>query len=175
MSHARLLLSMPVLCAALLAACASRSSGEAAFAGESSPGIATNAIGAAPAAREAANESKPLSELNTPEAIAARMAANPRAPATAAVAPAGGSGTPPVAAVARVDAHQKVAGVEKGAKVRVRAEAALRERPNETSPSVPAGAGEVELGAQIYNAGGYWYYVTAGAASGWLVQSDILR
>ncbi len=167
--------------------------GGVASAGE---GIQTRSIASAPASRGAANDSKPLSELNTPDAIAAREAAARAAPAaprlptaaTAAAVLTARGAAPAVAANARpaaapvatasaaLDAHAKVEGLQKGAKVRVRSAALLRPRPNDVGDALrlPDGT-EVELGAPIYNAGGYWFYATAGKDSGWLSQSDIAR
>lgn len=54
--------------------------------------------------------------------------------------------------------------------------ASLRARPSASSEGTPiAPATELELGPQIYNADGYWWYVTAGKDSGWLLQADIQR
>lgn len=144
-------------------------------------GIQTSAIYAAPAAKQAANESRPLSELNTPEAVAAREAAarnEPRKAPAAAIA----KKNAPVSATAATeqvlatpDADQQLPTLQKGSKVQVRANAALHARPSLGGDSVPAIATEFELGPQIYNAGGYWWYVTAGKESGWLLQTDIQR
>lgn len=53
--------------------------------------------------------------------------------------------------------------------------ASLRARPSASSEGAPAPATDLELGPQIYNADGYWWYVTAGKESGWLLQADIQR
>ncbi len=174
----------------LLAGCASSGGGDRSAAAEAveppTSGIQTRAIRAAPEAREAQNDSRPLSELNTPEAIAAREAASagsppmPQASAAPVMRPAppitAPPGVAPAATAAASPAHQKIDSLQKGAKVRVRAGAGLHARPNAASDSTPAPAGiEMELGAQIYNAGGYWWYVTGGKDSGWLLQTDILR
>lgn len=179
------------LVASLLLGCGSRGQvyaggGEA----EASSGIQTRSIRSAPAAERAQNESRPLSELNTPDAIAAREAAarsagptarNPTAPRApvAASAPM----TPDVSGVAEAEAllaatdpHQKVDAFQKGARVTVRSGAKLYARPSASSEVAPLeGSREVELGTQIYNASGYWFYVGTGKDSGWLLQSDIQR
>ena len=174
----------------LLAACAGRGAATAGGEPEYS-GIQTSSMQTAPKSQAARNDSRPLSELNTPDAIAARESAarNSRsAPplvvakkaalvvATAAVSAAPHSVAAAVdAALAANNPHQKNASLQKGSTVRVRSDASLRARPNASSESVPVGAAaQVELGPQIYNAGGYWWYVTAGKESGWILQSDLL-
>ena len=156
---------------------------------EARSGIQTRSIRSAPAAERARNESKPLSELNTPDAIAAREAAarsaGPAARSTTARAPVATSAplAPDVSGVAEAEAllaapdpHQKVEAFQTGARVTVRSGAKLYARPSASSEVAPlTGSSEVELGTQIYNASGYWYYVGAGKESGWLLQSDILR
>lgn len=178
-----------LMAAGMLAACASLGSGGAASeaggdtaaAGE---GIRTTAIRTAPAARQAANPSRPLSELNTPEAIAARETLSRTRPRSI---PAATPTTPQIIAtrspaiVARQPAPAATAPLpkavlQKGSKVRARNGAVLRERPaaNGAAITTPALRGELELGAQIYNAAGYWWYVTSGQDAGWLLQTDIL-
>ena len=145
-------------------------------------GIQTRSIGAAPASREAANESRPLSELNTPEAIAAREQAARSAPrATPAPRrPAVTAETSETAAaealLASADPHKQNAALQKGSKVRARSGASLRSRPSDTSEiiAIPPNV-QIELGPQVYNAAGYWWYATAGKETGWLLQADIAR
>ncbi|MDO9451863.1 MAG: hypothetical protein Q7J29_03290 [Stagnimonas sp.] len=146
-------------------------------------GIQTRAIRAAPASQQARNESKPLSELNTPAAVAAREAAPrsppPRqaAPAPApAVAVAVAAAAAPTPTSASAPAHQQIEVLQKGAKVRAYGNASLRARPSTKSDGAPVAPNiDLELGPQIYNADGYWWYVTAGKESGWLLQADIQR
>lgn len=174
----------------LLTACAGRGGATAGAEPEYS-GIQTSSIQAAPQTQAARNDSRPLSELNTPDAIAAResaagsrRSAPPSAAAKSAAAPAVTVAAKAVpnsvaaavdAALAANDPHQKNASLQKGSKVRVRSDASLRARPNASSEGVPVGAAvQVELGPKIYNAGGYWWYVTAGKESGWILQSDLL-
>ncbi len=176
-----------VLC---LPACASRGGDVFAGSAEAQPeyggGIQTRAIRAAPAARSAQNESRPLSELNTPDAIAAREAAA-RNTGGRPVA-AAGSGSQSASATAATEAvlaastgkgnsHSRAPALQKGGKVRVRNGAALHSRPNASSEKLLAIniEGELELGPQVYNADGYWWYVQVGKETGWLLQTDILR
>lgn len=171
---------------ALTAGCANLGGGGSASSESSygGGGIQTSAIYAAPAAKQAPNESRPLSELNTPEAVAAREAAARKEPRQAPAATAAQKPVPASAAVttttsgqvqAATDAHQQIVTLQKGSKVRVRSAAALHARPSPGGDSAPAVATEFELGPQIYNAAGYWWYVTAGKESGWLLQTDIQR
>ncbi|MES2683103.1 MAG: hypothetical protein V4650_06240 [Pseudomonadota bacterium] len=171
----------------LLGACASPGPGRSPVVDDGVPeyggGIQTRSMGAAPASREAVNESKPLSELNTPEAVAAREQSARSAPrSTAPAAP-----RPPVtpensetaaaeALLASADPHKQNAALQKGAKVRARSGASLRSRPSDTSEiiAIPSNI-EIELGPQVYNAAGYWWYATAGKETGWLLQADIAR
>lgn len=168
----------------LAAGCANPGGGGRAASGESpygAGGIQTSAIQAAPAAKQAANESRPLSELNTPEAVAAREAAAQNEPRKAAPAVVAKKNAPVSATaateqvLATPDAHQQLPTLQKGSKVQLRANAALHARPSLGGENVPAVATEFELGPQIYNAAGYWWYVTAGKESGWLLQTDIQR
>lgn len=189
--------------ASALSACAgvgSKSTGGGGEPTEEASGIQTRAIRSAPAAQQARNESKPLSELDTPEAIAARelakssglstqAAASSAAPATSASSAARSAAAKPpagsAAAVARaapagaagnggaVSARPASSALQKGAKVRLRSGAALAARPSAGSESAPAVASQFELGAQIYNAGGYWWYVSSGQEAGWVLQTDI--
>lgn len=173
----------------LLSACATPGGGDGASGGESvdsgGGGIQTRAIRSAPATQQARNESRPLSELNTPEAIAAREEAkrNGLASATPAVRPAAPgaaapasraaaprAAAPPAAAAA---ARPAATAYQKGAKVRLRSGTALGARPSIGSDSTPAVASEFELGPQIYNAGGYWWYVSNGKEAGWVLQTDL--
>lgn len=186
MSNLRPLL-MALACAALLPACASRNGGAAG--GPGGEGIRTSSIRSAPASRQAVNNSRPLSELNTPEAIAARQASGQPVNADTAVAPAPRNTAPQAAqrsAVAETEAllanpaastpPRQASALQKGGKVRVREGGVLRARPAAGSDALVANLqGELELGPQVYNADGYWWYVTAGAESGWLSQKDILR
>ena len=163
----------------LASGCARRGSGpEVAESAYGGGGIQTSAIRAAPAAKQAANESRPLSELDTPEAIAARETAtrnDPHKVAVIATAPKNSATAGTEKAPAAADAHQQMTTLQKGARMRVRSGALLHARPSLSGDSVPAVAAEFELGPQIYNAGGYWWYVTAGKESGWLLQTDIQR
>lgn len=145
-------------------------------------GITTTAAGRAQPTQIANNDSLPLSAQNTPDAIAARDA-NARAGITAPAAPATNihaSAQPAAMRAASPSggdaAHEKIASFVKGAKVQVRGGAALYERPatgSATVLSVPT-TSPVELGVQIYNAGGYWYYVAVGKDTGWVSQADLL-
>lgn len=147
-------------------------------------GIQTASIRGAPQAREAQNASLPLSELNTPEAIAAREATQRSSGSLVASSPStayrpaettDSSTEEAEKLLLKADPHKKIDGLQKGSKVRVRPGALLRTRPSGTSEmmqSVPLPA-ELELGAQVYNAAGYWWYVVVGKESGWLLQSDI--
>ena len=179
-----ILLPITSLGALLLAACAapggaSSAGGSVAESSVSGGGIQTSSIRAAPAARQAANESRPLSELDTPEAIAAREAAArsaPPRPAAAVAAPAAAAPSATAATEAAPSAHQQNTALQKGATVRARSGALLHARPSVSGDTVPApAAADLVLGPQIYNAGGYWWYVTAGKDAGWLLQSDIQR
>lgn len=187
MSHRTPLLAASLVVTLLLASCAAQRPGRSQVVDDGVPeygsGIQTRSIGAAPATREAANESKPLSELNTPEAIAAREQAarsTPRAAAPAAprapVTPANSETAAAEALLASADPHKQNAALQKGAKVRARSGASLRSRPSDTSEiiAIPANV-EIELGPQVYNAAGYWWYATAGKETGWLLQADIAR
>ncbi len=173
--------------ALLLSACAGRG---AVFLGSpenSQPeysGIQTRAIRAAPATQQARNESRPLSELDTPDAIAAREAAarsSPR-PAPAAAMPAVSANSRSAtaateAALAASVGSAKAPALQKGSKVRVRNDAPLHSRPSASSEKLLSinVDGEVELGPQVYNADGYWWFIQVGKETGWLLQADILR
>lgn len=179
-------LALGVSAALLLSACANRGGDTAGGPVEeavSAGGIQTSAIRAAPATQGARNESRPLSELNTPEAVAAREAAArsaPRRPAEAPLAPASPDNSATAATEALMasnDPHKQIPGLQKGSKVRVRSGATLRSRPSgssESLQSVPLN-GELELGPQVYNADGYWWYIAVGKETGWLQQTDIAR
>lgn len=183
---------LSVAAAFALSACAtpggftSSSGGEAAE--SSGGGIQTRAISSAPATQQARNESRPLSELNTPEAIAAReeakrsgltaetvASATPRAAPAARPKPAVGkpAAAPTANAAAAPPARPAAAALQKGMKVRLRSGTALGARPSVGSDSTPAVATDFELGAQIYNAGGYWWYVSSGKEAGWVLQTDL--
>lgn len=204
---ARLLLT--VLAGCLLAACASGPFHKAPA--NNSGAIQTAAIGQAPAAEPPSFGSKPLSELNTPDAIAAREAqarlggsavpppsfpAYPDYPAEPPP-PLPDFGTPPppelaytpppppvaprapVASIAPGEpaaAHAQVSAFSKGAKVSARPGAALRLRPNSASEAIQSLLLDtpVVLDSRVYNAEGYWWYVTSGADDGWVAQSDLL-
>lgn len=174
-----------VICAAaissvlgLVGGCASKGGDSASGGGEPEyTGIQTRAIRAAPATQQAKNESRPLSELNTPAAIAAREAAPSTPPPRTVVpaAPVARTAAAPAMAPVAAPAHQQIPVLRKGAKVRAYGNASLRARPSASSEGTPAPATDLELGPQIYNADGYWWYVTAGKESGWLLQADIQR
>jgi len=145
-------------------------------------GIQSRAIRTAPMARQEHNESRPLSALNTPEAIAAREAAARRARATTTPPVADKSSTPGLSAFLAAAANRtpqtpapSEAGiVQTGSKVRARNGAVLHARPSVGSSSAAINSGaELELGQQVNNAGGRWWYVVAGSDSGWLSQADI--
>ncbi|ROH92153.1 SH3 domain-containing protein [Stagnimonas aquatica] len=174
--------------------------------------IHTAAIGQAPPAEPPSFGSKPLSELNTPDAIAAReaqgrlgggVATPPPAfpaypdypaeppppplefgtppPVLAYPAPSPSSAPPrvPVASMAPGEpaaAHAQVSAFSKGAKVSARPGAALRLRPNSASEAIQSLLLDtpVVLDSRVYNAEGYWWYVTSGADDGWVAQSDLL-
>ncbi len=179
----------------VLGACASSGGGGSA-AGDGGPeyrdGIQTRSIGSAPAARASQSDSRPLSELDTAEAIAAREQAARSAPRAARAAPprpAPARALPPATAensetaatellLERENPHKQKAGLQKGSKVRVRPGASLRSRPSDSSEilqTVVLDGRELELGEQIYNAAGYWWYVTVGKETGWLLQADIVQ
>ncbi len=168
----------PILIAAtassLLAACASSGGrdGVAADGGDlESEGIRTSSIGSAPATQQAHNHSRPLSEQNTPQAIAIRESQTATG-IRAAPVPLAAAVPPALAASAPTYKHN--ASLQQGSKVHIRSGASLYSRPKLSSDSAPATiADAVELGSQIHNAGGYWWYVTAGTESGWLLQTDI--
>lgn len=187
----------------LLGGCASRGGGAGSGGDEPEygGGIQTRAIRSAPPAKQASNLSVPLSAQNTPEAIAARERAasapspitpRPVAPGTSAArptarpVPAARAAPAAVAsantsvsaefesALAANNPHQKNPALQKGLKLNVRRDASLHARPSLSGEAVQAPGGQVVLGAQMYNADGYWWYVTAGQESGWLLQSDLL-
>jgi len=178
--------------ALLLSACASTGGGDSSPSGGESVesgggGIQTRAIRSAPATQQTRNESRPLSELNTPEAVAAREEAKRNGLATATGAPVARGSSParpaangpaattarPAAAPTAVAARAPPAALAKGMKVRLRGGTALGARPSIGSDSTPAVASEFELGPQIYNAGGYWWYVSNGKEAGWVLQTDL--
>lgn len=171
--HCKLLLSVSVLM--LQSGCASVGGQNAASAEPQHGGIRTRAIGAAPATQPANNPSRPLSQQNTPTAAAAREAAahsesesltaNPELAAVSATAARPTPAVPP-----------QSKALQKGDKVQVKSGTALYGQPNKASQTVAvAQDAELVLGPQIYNVGGYWWYVTAGKESGWLLQTDIAR
>ena len=66
--------------------------------------------------------------------------------------------------------------LQKGDKVQVKSGTLLYAQPNKASQTAAITQdAELELGPQMYNAGGNWWYVTAGKESGWLLQADIAR
>lgn len=170
MSFVRSILIATMALSLLTTACAGpgsavRAEGEATVGSE---GIHTSSIRSAPATQETQNYSRPLSELDTPEAVAAREAATPKP----AAKPRAATAVPVVAAAAPAAAS----AFQKGAKIKIRDGAVLYARPSLGSDTAPAlNTAPVELGAQIYNVDGYWWYVTAGNESGWLLQTDIAR
>lgn len=151
-------------------------------------GIQTRSMHSAPATQNTPNDSRPLSELNTPDAIAAReMAARNGSLKAAASAPVTAPLAAPLASASATaateqllitaDPHKQLPGLQKGMKVRARSGASLRTRPSDSSEMLQSVAlnSELELGPQVYNAAGYWWYVTAGKETGWLLQTDITR
>lgn len=172
----RLSLLLPLFAALAVAGCSSnpfkRGPAEGSPAA-SSGGIQTTGLGRAPAAQAPSMGSRPLSELGTAEAVAARQA---QAGGYAAPGFAGAPAVQPPLRGEPASAHGQVGGLEKGAKVSVRAGAALRLRPNSGSDAIQSLVLDtlVSLENRIYNAEGYWWYVTAGAEDGWLAQSDLL-
>lgn len=164
-----------------LGACASRGAAAASKGDAEDRGIQSRAIRTAPAARPARNESRPLSALNTPEAIAAREAAARRARAPAgSTAESSAPGLAAFLAAAADNPAQQVqsgaSALQKGSRVRVNDGATLRARPNAAGETVTLmQGGELELGPSVYNAGGTWWYVAVGNDSGWLLQTDIAR
>jgi len=185
----------------LLGACATPGGGSPSSEGDFGygGGIQTRSMDAAPQAREAQNESKPLSELNTPEAIAARELAAQSAPpaartttgksAASRATPVRPAAPPPpvspensevAAAEALLESanpHKPKPGLQKGMKVRARSGATLRSRPSDTAEilqSIAIEGKDLELGVQVYNAAGYWWYVTVGKETGWLLQADVV-
>jgi hypothetical protein len=201
---ARLLLGF---CAgALLSSCSSGPLRKEASRESSS--IHTAAIGQAPPAEPPSFGSKPLSELNTPDAIAAREAqarlggSAPLAPAYPAypaaptppppalppasapvIAPAYAPPPPPPPPPPVVSArgepaatHAQVGAFSKGVKVSARPGSALRLRPSSSSEAIQSLLldSPVVLDSRVYNAEGYWWYVSAGADDGWVAQSDLL-
>ncbi|MDP3859819.1 MAG: SH3 domain-containing protein [Stagnimonas sp.] len=180
----RLLLLLTAVAGLTLAACAPRSGYTRGGAAESG-GIQTRAYDQAPATQAPTVSSKPLSETNSPDAIAARQAqarasgqplprsgyAAPAAPAAAATAAAATTAGEPAAP------HAQVAAFEKGRKAAVRPGAALRSRPSSGSDAIQSllMEAQVTLDSRVYNAEGYWWYVLAGAEDGWIAQSDLLQ
>lgn len=178
--------------ALLLAGCAGRAgrTDSATAASGDTGGIQTSGIRSAAATKSARNESRPLSELNTPEAIAAREAAArstprpsmPRDTESALAQPAPAVVETSVtaeteAALASGDPHKQVASLQKGGKAQMRSGATLRSRPSASSERVAlaAPASELLLGPQVYNADGYWWYVTVGKDTGWVSQTDLVH
>lgn len=177
--------------AVLLSACASSGSGGGPRASSRSNaphsdaeegGIQTRAIRTAPAARPARNESRPLSALNTPEAIAAREAAARRARQAAASSTAESS-APGLAAFLAAAAENTALPVQgdasilqKGSRVRLQSGMVLHARPNVGSETVTLlEEVELELGPSVYNAAGTWWYVAVGNDSGWLLLGNTAR
>lgn len=185
--RSKLLFSVAVLM--LQSGCASTGSRQDAVSAEPQyEGIRTRPINAAPATQPANNTSRPLSQQNTPTAVAAREAAarNNRVVApvkTPASAPVPvNSANPGLAAFLAAAANAapvtppQSKAFQTGAKVQVKSGTALYAQPNKASQTTAiAQSAELELGPQMYNAGGHWWYVTAGKESGWLLQADIAR
>lgn len=172
--HNKLLFSIALL--TLLSSCASVGGGQNGSAEPQYEGIRTRPISAAPATQAPNNTSRPLSQQNTPAAMAAREVA--RRPA-AAPAPAN-SANPDLAAflaaAASAPASTQSKTLQKGSKVQLRSGTLLYARPSKASQTAAIAQDvELELGPQMYNADGYWWYVTAGKESGWLLQTDIPR
>lgn len=177
--------------------------------GNESGSIHTAAIGKAPPAEPPSFGSKPLSEMNTPDAIAAReaqarlggnppppsfpayqsapppppppplpAAMPPAAPAYSPPPPPAPAYTPPASSASGepAAAHAQVSAFSKGAKISPRPGAALRLRPNSASEAIQSLLLDtpVVLDSRVYNAEGYWWYVTVGADDGWVAQSDLL-
>lgn len=114
-------------------------------------GIRTASIHAAPATQPANNDSQPLSEQTGYQQAVAQ------------------------AAVAEASQSTPAASLAKGGTARAVSNAAMRLRPTKSSDAVNADlSGALELGPQIYNADGYWWYVTAGKESGWMLQTELL-
>lgn len=175
-SHNKLLFSIALL--TLLSSCASVGGGQSASAEPQYEGIRTRPISAAPATQAPNNTSRPLSQQNTPTAIAAREAA--RRPAAAPAPAPAKSGNPELAAflaaAANAPAVPQSKTLQKGSKVQLRSGTLLYARPSKASQTAGVIQDvELELGPQMYNADGYWWYVTAGKESGWLLQTDIPR
>ena len=185
--YCKLLYSITVLM--LQGGCASVGSGRDTASMEPSyEGIRTRPFSAAPATQPANNTSRPLSQQNTPTAVAARESAarSNRATAPAKVvapAPASASSANPglaaflaAAANAALKTPPQSKTLQKGAKVQLKSGTALYAQPNKASQTAAITQNaELELGSQMYNAGGYWWYVTVGKESGWLLQTDIPR
>lgn len=172
----RSLLLLTALAGLALAGCSPRQ-GYTRGSEPESGGIQTRAYKQAPVTQAPAVSSKPLSETNTPDAVAARQA---QARAAGVDLPGAGFGQAFRAGPTRGEPaapHAQVAGFEKGRKVFVRAGAALRSRPNSGSDAIQSLVldDQVVLDGRVYNAEGYWWYVTAGAEDGWLSQADLLQ
>ena len=188
----RSLLLLTAVAGLTLAACSPRAGYTRGGAAESG-GIQTRAYDQAPATQAPSVNSKPLSETNSPDAIAARQAQArasgqpvpgsgyrpPAASAPAATATAAATTTATTATTAGEPAapHAQVTAFEKGRKAAVRPGAALRSRPSSGSDAILSLVMEaqVTLDSRVYNAEGYWWYVLAGAEDGWIAQSDLLQ
>lgn len=159
-----------------LAACSPRQ-GYTRSSGSDAPasGIQTRAYDQAPATQAPTVRSKPLSETNTAEAVAARklQAADNQAPGMGygQAFKAGPTRGEPAAP------HAQISGFQKGSKAFVRAGAALRSRPNSGSDAIESLVldDQVTLDTRVYNAEGYWWYVLTGTEDGWLSQADLLQ
>lgn len=163
--------------ALLLTGCAERIAAMRGGSSESS-GIQTRALDRAPATQAPSARSRPLSETNSPDAVAARQA---QARAEGREAPGAGYGQAFKAGPTRGEPaapHAQISGFAKGAKAYVRAGAALRSRPNSASDAIQSLVldDQVTLDSRVYNAEGYWWYaVTASGEDGWMAQSDLLQ
>lgn len=141
-------------------------------------GIQTRALDRAPATKAPAAQSRPLSETNSPDAVAARQA---QARAEGRSLPGMGYGNAINPGPTRGEPaapHAQVSGFAKGAKVYVRAGAALRSRPNSGGDAIQALVldDQVTIDSRVYNAEGYWWYaVTGSGEDGWIAQSDLLQ
>ena len=176
----RLSLPLTALAAALLmTGCAERLAAmRGGSSDDSGSGIQTRALDRAPATQAPSARSKPLSETNTPDAVAARQA---QARSEGRSLPGMGYGNAIKAGPTRGEPaapHEQISGFAKGAKAFVRAGAALRSRPNSGSDAVQSLVldDQVTLDSRVYNAEGYWWYAaTASGEDGWMSQGDLLQ
>ena len=166
--------------ALLLTGCAERMAAMRGGASDSNSGggIQTRGLDSAPATQAPTARSKPLSETNSPDAVAARQA---QARAEGRSLPGMGYGNAVNAGPTRGEPaapHAQISGFAKGAKAFVRAGAALRSRPNSASDAIQSLVldDQVTLDSRVYNAEGYWWYAaTASGEDGWMAQADLLQ